>query len=66
MLFNLLLYLGELLLLIRAQLGHVSMPNGVAENLVDLLDHQPDVGLEPMICEQRWLQLVCALILLFA
>ena len=66
MVFNLLFYLGELLLLIRAQRGQVGMPHGVAENLVDLLDHQPDVGLEPMICKQRWLQLDCTLILLSA
>jgi len=66
MMFNLLLYLGVLLLLIRVQLGQVGMPHGVAEDLVDLLDHQPDVGLEPMICKQRWLQLDCSLILLSA
>lgn len=66
MMFDLFFYLGELLLLLRAQLGQVGMPHGVAENLVDLLDHQPDVGLEPMICEQRWLQLDHILILLSA
>jgi hypothetical protein len=52
---NFLLYLGKQLILFRIQLRHIGVPHGAAENFIDLLDYQPDVGLESVISEQRLL-----------
>jgi hypothetical protein len=57
MLFNLLLDLCELLVLFRVQLWRTAMSHRVAENFIDLLGNQPDVGLESVICKQCLLQL---------
>ena len=50
--FDLFLDSRELLMLFRVKLRQVGVPQDVAENLVDLLCHQPDVRLEPVIREQ--------------